>query len=47
MNDRMSNNAKGQSLVLPFVIGVILGITAKLVDVPYVTYDFPKYRNHN
>ena len=30
-----------RSLILPFVISVVLGITAKLVDVPYITCDFP------
>lgn len=31
------------SLFLPFIIGIVLGITAKLIDVPYVTSKFPVF----
>lgn len=33
------------SLFLPFMIGIVLGITAKLIDVPYVTSKFPVFDN--
>ncbi len=32
-----------RSLILPLIIGIVLGITAKLVDVPYITCDFPVF----
>lgn len=32
-----------RSLILPLIIGILLGITAKLVDVPYITCDFPVF----
>ena len=37
----MQKELECRSLILPFVIGIVLGITAKLVDVPYITCDFP------
>ncbi len=37
----MSKKSKVYSLFLPFIIGIVLGITAKLIDVPYVTSKFP------
>ncbi|MDE5910317.1 MAG: hypothetical protein K2H52_16520 [Lachnospiraceae bacterium] len=37
----MSKAPKKRSIILPFVIGIFLGITAKLVDVPNITYRFP------
>ena len=33
------------SLFLPFMIGIVLGITAKLIDVSYVTSKFPVFDN--
>lgn len=30
-------------LILPFIMGIVLGITAKLVDVPYITGKFPVF----
>ena len=33
------------SLFLPFRIGIVLGITAILIDVPYVTSKFPVFDN--
>lgn len=31
------------SLLFPFIIGIVLGIIAKLIDVPYVTSKFPVF----
>lgn len=39
--EQMSKKSKVYSLFLPFIIGIVLGITAKLIDVPYVTSKFP------
>lgn len=36
----MSKRSNVYSLSLPFIIGIILGITAKLIDVPYVISKF-------
>lgn len=38
-----SNNQKKYKLFLPFIIGIVLGITAKLIDVPYITSKFPVF----
>lgn len=37
----MSKDFNIRSLILPFTIGIVLGITAKLVDVPYITSRLP------
>lgn len=37
----MSKDLNYRLLLFPFIIGIVLGITAKLVDVPYITGDFP------
>ena len=39
--EQMARNSKSRSLMLPFIIGIVSGITAKLVDVPYITADHP------
>lgn len=39
----MSKKSNVYSLFLPFIIGIVLGITAKLIDVPYVTSKFPVF----
>ena len=39
----MSKDSKVRPLILPFIIGTVLGIIAKLVDVPYITSDFPVF----
>lgn len=41
----MSKKSNAYSLFLPFIIGIGLGITAKLIDVPYVTSTFPIFDN--
>lgn len=41
----MSKKSNLYSLFLPFIIGIVLGITAKLIDVPYVTSKFPIFDN--
>lgn len=41
----MSKKSNAYSLFLPFVIGIGLGITAKLIDVPDVTSAFPIFDN--
>ena len=37
----MLKKSTAYSLFLPFIIGIVLGIIAKLIDVPYVTSKFP------
>lgn len=37
----MSKAPNKRSLILLFIIGIILGITAKLVDVPAILFYFP------
>lgn len=37
----MSKKLNIYSLFLPFIIGIVLGITAKLIDVPDVTSEYP------
>lgn len=39
----MSKKSNVYSLFLPFIIAIVLGITAKLIDVPYVTSKFPVF----
>ncbi len=39
----MTKTAKKHPLTLPFIIGVVLGIIAKLVDVPYITSELPVF----
>lgn len=31
------------TMLLPMISGILLGITAKLVDVPYITCDYPVF----
>ena len=42
---QMLKKSKAYSLFLPFIIGIVLGIIAKLIDVPYVTSKFPIFDN--
>ena len=37
----MSKKLNGCSLILPFIVGIVLGVAAKLVDVPFITADLP------
>lgn len=37
----MAKDSNIRRLLLPFIIGIVLGITAKLVDVPDITASFP------
>lgn len=39
----MSKDSKTDSFLMPFIIGIALGIIAKLVDTPYITSDFPVF----
>lgn len=39
----MSKDSNIRPLILPFMMGIVLGITAKLVDVPYITSKFPVF----
>ncbi|MDE7331302.1 MAG: hypothetical protein K2O16_03540 [Lachnospiraceae bacterium] len=37
----MEKGSNIRPLIMPFIIGIVLGIIAKLIDVPYITSDFP------
>ena len=37
----MKKDSNIHPLILPFIIGIVLGIIAKLIDVPYITSEFP------
>ena len=39
----MSKGLNIPSLILPFIIGIVLGIIAKLIDVPYITSILPVF----
>ena len=39
----MAKKSNVYALFYPFIIGIVLGITAKLIDVPYVTSKFPVF----
>ena len=39
----MSKKPNGCSIMLPLITGFVLGIIAKLVDVPFITADFPVF----
>lgn len=40
---QMAKDSNICPLILSFIIGIVLGILAKLVDVPYITSDFPVF----
>ncbi|MDE7207512.1 MAG: hypothetical protein K2N90_10225 [Lachnospiraceae bacterium] len=39
----MAKASNARLLILPLIIGIVLGIIAKLVDVPYITSGFPLF----
>lgn len=39
----MTKDSNVRPLILPFIIGVVSGIIAKLVDIPYITSDLPVF----